>query len=107
MLCAACDSRRYELLGVNGWHASCQANLLEVMRGFGHEAVRTPQPINFFMDVRLDSAGRFTWCPATTAPGDFVVLRAEMACVVVASACPQDMNEINNYNPTSVALKVW
>ena len=31
MLCAACDPTRYHGLGVEGWHASCQENLLGVM----------------------------------------------------------------------------
>jgi uncharacterized protein YcgI (DUF1989 family) len=106
MLCAACDPRRYELLGVAGRHASCQENLQAVMAELGYGSVHTPQPINLFMDVRVKPDGAFIWKPATTKPGDDVTLRAEMDCLVVASACPQDLNEINNYTPTSVALRL-
>lgn len=106
MLCAACDPRRYELLGVDGRHASCQENLQAVMAELGYGSVHIPQPINLFMDVRVKPDGALTWGPATTKPGDDVTLRAEMDCLVVASACPQDLNEINNYTPTSVALRL-
>ena len=106
MLCAACDPRRYELLGVDGWHASCRENLQAVMAELGYGSVYTPQPINLFMDVRVKPDGSLIWGPAATKPGDDVILEAEMDCLVVASACPQDLNEINNYTPTSVALRV-
>jgi uncharacterized protein YcgI (DUF1989 family) len=106
MLCAACDPRRYELLGVDGRHASCQENLQAVMAELGYGSVHTPQPINLFMDVRVKPDGALIWGPAITKPGDDVTLRAEMDCLVVASACPQDLNEINNYTPTSVALRL-
>lgn len=106
MLCAACDASRYESLGAQGWHASCQENLHRVMAELGHERVQTPQPINLFMDVRVEPDGSLTWGPAPTKPGDHVVLRAELDCIVVASACPQDLNEINHHNPTSVGIEL-
>jgi hypothetical protein len=106
MLCAACDPKRYELLGVEGWHASCQDNLQRVMTELGHGRVEIPQPINLFMNVRVNGDGTLTWEPALTRPGDHVVLAARLDCIVVASACPQDMNEINNYKPTSIGIEV-
>jgi hypothetical protein len=33
-----------------------------------------------------------------------VVLRAELDCYVVASACPQDVVPINDKHPTAVAI---
>jgi uncharacterized protein YcgI (DUF1989 family) len=106
MLCAACDPSRYRLLGVEGWHASCQENLQRAMATMGHDRVETPQPINLFMDVRVQPDGRMAWGPASTEPGDHVVLRAELGCIVVASACPQDLNDINRRTPTSVAIEL-
>ena len=106
MLCAACDPARYRLLGVHGWHASCHENLQRAMADLGHGTVHTPQPINLFMDVRVQPDGSLAWGPAPTAPGDFVVLRAELDCVVVASACPQDLNEINHGTPTSIGIEL-
>jgi uncharacterized protein YcgI (DUF1989 family) len=106
MLCAACDPTRYRLLGVEGWHPSCQENLLRVMAGLGHDRVEVPQPVNLFMAVRVEPDGSFTWSPAPTTAGDGVVLRAELDTIVVASACPQDRNEINHYRPTPIGIQL-
>lgn len=106
MLCAACDPIRYRLLGVEGWHASCQENLQRVMADLGHEGVGIPQPINLFMNVTVQPDGSLRWAPAPTKAGDYVVLRAELESIIVASACPQDMNEINHFNPTSIRVEL-
>jgi len=106
MLCAACDSTRYAQLGVIGWHASCQENLLGAMVALGHRDIEVPQPINLFMRVPVLSDGRLAWEPAATAPGDSVTLRAEIDAIVVLSACPQDLTPINGPGPTALAIEL-
>jgi uncharacterized protein YcgI (DUF1989 family) len=105
MLCAACDPTRYELLGAKE-HASCQENLKRAMAELGHLGIEIPQPINLFMSVGVEPDGSLTWGPATTKAGDDVVFRTLLDCIVVASACPQDLNEINNYRPSSVGIEL-
>ena len=95
MLVAACDPTRYELLGVTGWHASCQENLLTVMAEAGYPDVRVPQPINLFQNSPFLPDGTVTWLPTETRPGDSVTLRAEMDLWLVVSACPQDVTNLN------------
>ena len=104
MLMAACDPERYRLLGVTGWHASCEENLSRAMAGLGHPSVEVPQPINLFMDVPIGPDGALSFKAAATRPGDSVTLRAEMDAIVVLSACPQDLNPINGPGPTSLAI---
>lgn len=106
MLVAACDPARYEGLGVEGWHASCQENLQRAMAAFGHGPIEIPQPINLFTNIALGADGELDWRPALTSAGDSVTLRAQMACYVVVSSCPQDVVAINDRNPTPVALEV-
>jgi uncharacterized protein YcgI (DUF1989 family) len=106
MLCAACDPERYSGLGVEGWHASCEENLRTAMRTLGHDHVEVPQPINLFMNIPVAADGSLGWEPAPTRPGDSVRLRAEIDCIVVVSACPQDIVPINGGNPTSLAIEV-
>lgn len=105
MLCAACDPIRYRLLGAEE-HASCQENLKRVMAELGHRAIEIPQPINLFMNVKVEPDGSLTWGPAPTKAGDGVVFQARLDAIVVASACPQDLNEINNYRPSSVGIQL-
>jgi uncharacterized protein YcgI (DUF1989 family) len=104
MLCAACDPERYAGLGVQGWHASCRENLERAMAELGHDRIEVPQPINLFMNIPLGDGGALGWEPAPTAAGDYVTLRAEMDCIVVVSACPQDIVPINDKHPTPVAI---
>jgi uncharacterized protein YcgI (DUF1989 family) len=71
----------------------------------GHTA-GVPQPINLFTDIPLNPHGELDWQPALTAPGDYIVFRAEMDIIVCASSCPQDIVAINDRNVTDLELKV-
>ena len=107
MLCAACDPARYQGLGVEGWHASCQENLQTALRDSGFEPPRfAPQPINLFMNTPAQADGTIAWLPAPTKAGDYVQLRAELDLVLVVSACPQDIVRINDGTPTGVAIEL-
>ncbi|WP_433172004.1 DUF1989 domain-containing protein [Actinoallomurus sp. CA-150999] len=105
MLIAACDPARYRAHGVEGRHASCAENL---HRALGEEGLRTavvPQPINVFMRISIGGDGGLNWLPALSRPGDGVTFEAAMDCVLVVSACPQDVVGINGGNePTALAL---
>jgi uncharacterized protein YcgI (DUF1989 family) len=106
MLCAACDPTRYALLGHTGWHASCQENLERTMDELGYAGVEIPQPINLFMNVSRDADDALNFAPALTRAGDSVTLRALLPSIVVASACPMDLNVINGAGPTDAAIEV-
>src|SRR5919201_2722032 len=60
MLIAACDPARYEGLGVEGWHASCEENLHRALETLDAQPIPrfAPQPINLFMNTpaRADGA---------------------------------------------------
>jgi len=106
MLIAACDPTRFELLGCEGWHASCQENLEKVMAGLGHEEIEIPQPINIFTNLPVGEDGSLSWDPALTKAGDSITLRAELDCYVVLTACAQDVLPINNKQPSPLALEI-
>ena len=107
MLVAACDPPRYEGLGVEGWHASCEENLHEALAAIGVEAPRfAPQPINLFMNTPALPDGTIDWRPAETKAGDHVVLRAELDLILAVSACPQDIVAINEKNPSPIAIEL-
>jgi uncharacterized protein YcgI (DUF1989 family) len=106
MLVAACDPSRFAGLGVEGWHASCQENLLNGMAELGHADVEVPQPINLFTNIALGEDGSLDWRPSLTQAGDHVVLEAALECYVVVSSCPQDIVPINDKNPTPIALEL-
>ncbi|MFI9449868.1 DUF1989 domain-containing protein [Amycolatopsis sp. NPDC052450] len=105
MLIPACDPARYAALGAPG-HRSCAANLREALadEGLGFTGP-TPQPINVFMRVPVGEGGRLSWLTASSRPGDAVTLRAELDCVVVVSACPQDLVRISDAGLSPLAIE--
>lgn len=106
MLCAACDPARYAMLGVEGWHASCQQNARRAMAEHGHEDVLVPQPVNFFMNSPVEDDEAIAFYPSPTSAGDHVDLRALLDCIVCVSACPMDVTPINANGPTGLAIEI-
>lgn len=106
MLIAACDPERYASLGVTGWHASCADNLRLALLPFTADLRVVPQPINVFMRIPVDEHDDLSWLPAVSGAGESITFLAEMDCVVVVSACPQDIAVINSGVPTSLAVDI-
>jgi uncharacterized protein YcgI (DUF1989 family) len=47
------------------------------------------------MNTPYKPDGTIDWLPTVSKKGDYMVLRAELDCVVVMSACPQDLVPVN------------
>ncbi|MEO1200114.1 MAG: urea carboxylase-associated family protein [Pseudomonadota bacterium] len=107
-LMAACDNERYGLLGCTEYHENCTDNLTAAMREIGLREPETPQPLNLFMNIPWTEDGALSFEAPVTKPGDYVILRAELDCVVAFSACPQDILPINGVNtpPTEAHFQV-
>lgn len=99
---AACDRYRYEQLGCKDYHDNCTDNLAAALAELGMTPPETPSPLNLFMNIPIGNDGSLSFEPAVSRPGDAVMLRAEMACVVAFSACPQDIIPINGLARTPV-----
>ena len=95
MLMAACDNERYGLLGCTEYHDNCSDNLRSGTKAVGVEVPTVPSPLNLFMNIPWTASGELAFAAPVTAPGDYIVLRAEMDAVVAFSACPQDILPIN------------
>ena len=93
-LIAACDNERYGLLGCTHYHDNCTDNLHAGLAALGLRADLTPAPLNLFMNIPWTD-GRLSFEEPMSRKGDYVVLRAEIDCVVAMSSCPQDMLPIN------------
>jgi uncharacterized protein YcgI (DUF1989 family) len=105
-LYAACDPARYRLLGVEGPHRSCAENLRESMAALGFTDVPVPQPLNIFMDVRVEPSGELSTRPASSRAGDSLLFRVLADCHVVVSSCPMDIIEISSGGITPLAIDV-
>lgn len=104
---AACDVHRYHLLGHNGYHDNCTDNLAAALKTIGKSANgRTPCPFNMFQNRPWSTDKRLYKEPPVSKPGDSVTFRAEMECIIVFSACPQDMNPTNGGTPKDAHYEV-
>jgi uncharacterized protein YcgI (DUF1989 family) len=105
-LMAACDARRYELLGAVGYHDNCVDNLRNALQAIDLWSRTTPSPLNLFMNVPWQADGTLTFERPTSEAGQYVSLRAEMALIIVLSACPQDMIPVNDMKSTDVHFRI-
>jgi uncharacterized protein YcgI (DUF1989 family) len=103
---AACDRWRYEELGHEGWHPSCQENLENALAKAGHTGAMTPQPFNIWTNFHLNEDGTFEIQRPATKAGDYITLQALMPSFVVISACPQDITLTANLDPTDLRIEV-
>jgi uncharacterized protein YcgI (DUF1989 family) len=106
-LIAACDRYRYELLGVPN-HDNCTDNLFAAMAELSLTPTEVPSPLNLFMNIPVTEGLYTEFVAPVSRPGDFVVLKAEMDCVVAFSACPQDIVPVNGVNcqPSDVLYEI-
>ena len=61
------------------------------MTEIGLSVPEVPCPWNLFQHSPVDGEGTISFPEPKVTPGCFVVLRAELDCVVVFSACPWDL----------------
>ena len=104
---AACDIYRYQGLGVTEYHDNCTDNLMAGMKALGLTPPEVPSPLNLWMNIPVHGDGSIAWEEPVSKPGDYIVLRAEMDCVVAMSACPQDIVRINAGAPTDAHYEVF
>jgi len=58
------------------------------------------------MNIPVLPSGDLEWRETVSKPGDSVIFRALIDCVMVMSACPQDVIRINAGRPVSVQYSV-
>jgi uncharacterized protein YcgI (DUF1989 family) len=105
---AACNQQRYEQLGHQGKHTNCTDNLHSVLNNFGHTISFVQCPLNLFENVSFMFGSPMEIKPPVTMPGDYVCLKAHIDCLVVISACPQDILPTNSEDliPRGVEVEI-
>lgn len=109
MLFAACNPQRYtDDYGLTE-HASCTDNFLRALEGrkYSIPPDRLPDPINFFMNVGIKAHGELEIREPLSNRNDNVLLKAQMDCLLVISACPNEQNAMNGFKPTDVLVRVY
>lgn len=103
----ACTARGYEERGFPG-HLNCSDNISAAYAPFGIRQRRAWPAINFFFNSWIDpNDNRIAADEAWSRPGDYVVLQALTDLVCVSTACPDDVDPINGWNPTDIHVRVY
>lgn len=109
MLLPACDARRYvDDYGIEG-HLNCHDNFVNAIaeRGYEIDPGRLPDPINFFMHVAFKGRGELDIREPLSRRNDHILLKAHVDTLAVVSACPQDQNAANGFEPSDILVRVY
>lgn len=103
----ACTARGYEERGFPG-HANCSDNISAAYTPYGIARRRAWPAINFFFNSWIEAgSNRLAADEAWSRPGDYVVMRALTDLVCVSTACPDDVDPINGWNPSDVHVRIY
>lgn len=86
---------------------NCRDNFVAALRPFGIDKRGIPGAFTPFMNVVHYPDGRAEIQDPSSVAGDFIDLRAEMDLLIAISACPQERNPCNGWNPTSLDVVVY
>ncbi|WP_198949449.1 DUF1989 domain-containing protein [Halovibrio salipaludis] len=102
----ACNPKYYEEMGYFG-HRNCTDNFNAELDPYGVTARRGWMSMNFFYNTAIDDHNVLTLDEPWSRPGDYVLLRALTDLVCVTSACPDDIDPANGWNPTDIHVRVY
>ncbi|HUF56894.1 MAG TPA: DUF1989 domain-containing protein, partial [Thermohalobaculum sp.] len=102
----ACFPRYYEELGYPG-HVNCTDNINADLARYGIRPRGGWPAINFFFNTVLDDTHGIQVQEPWSRPGDYVLLRALSDLVCVSTACPDDVDAANAWNPTDIQVRVY
>jgi len=103
----ACTARGYEERGFPG-HINCSDNISSAFEPYSIQPRRAWPAINFFFNSWIDGADHHIASDeAWSRPGDYVVMHALSDLVCVTTACPDDVDPINGWNPTDIHVRIY
>ncbi len=102
----ACFDKYYEDMGYPG-HLNCSDNFNGALEAYAIQPRRGWMAINFFYNTGVDDQNLFYLDEPWSRPGDFVLLKALKDLVCVSSACPDDIDAANGWNPTDIHIRSY
>jgi len=102
----ACNSKYYEEMGYFG-HINCSDNFNAELDPYGVEGRRGWMAMNFFYNTNIDDHNLLSLDEPWSRPGDYVLLRALTDLVCVSSACPDDIDPANGWDPSDIHVRIY
>jgi len=102
----ACYAKYYEDLGYFG-HVNCTDNFNAQLLPYTIAPRKGWPALNLFYNTAFDSDNLLISDEPWSRPGDYVLLRAMTDLVCLSSACPDDIDPANAWNPTEIHVRVY
>jgi aminomethyltransferase len=102
----ACTAKYYEDMGYFG-HVNCSENFNAQLTPYTIDPRLGWPALNFFFNTAFDADNLLVSDEPWSRPGDYVLLRAMTDLVCLSSACPDDIDPANAWNPTEVHVRVY
>src|SRR5438552_9387664 len=102
----ACNSRYYDDVGYPG-HGNCTENFNRALEPYEVAPRKGWEAINYFYNTRIDDHNQIYFDEAWSRPGDYVLMRALTDLVCVSSACPDDINVGNGWDPSDIHVRTY
>ncbi len=102
----ACNAKYYEDMGYPG-HVNCTDNFNATLTVYEIAKRKGWPALNFFFNTAFNADNVLVSDEPWSRPGDYVLLRAMTDLVCASSACPDDIDPANAWNPTDVHVRVY
>jgi aminomethyltransferase len=102
----ACYAKYYEDLGYFG-HVNCTDNFNAQLLPYTIAPRKGWPALNLFYNTSFDSDNLLISDEPWSRPGDYVLFRAMTDLVCLSSACPDDVDPANAWNPTEIHVRVY
>ena len=102
----ACFARYYDDQGYPG-HVNCTDNFNKELAPYGIAARKGWMALNFFYNTGIDAHNVLYFDEPWSRPGDYVLLQALTDIVCVSSACPDDIDPANGWEPTDIHVRTY
>ncbi|ANI38781.1 DUF1989 domain-containing protein [Mycolicibacterium vaccae] len=102
----ACTAKYYADLGYPG-HINCTDNFNATLSRFGVTARQGWSALNLFYNTAFDADHQLISDEPWSRAGDYVLFRACADLVCASSACPDDIDAANGWEPTDIHIRVY
>ncbi|MEM7260106.1 MAG: DUF1989 domain-containing protein, partial [Pseudomonadota bacterium] len=102
----ACTAKYYDDAGYPG-HVNCSDNFNHALAQYSIHPRAGWMAMNFFFNTAIDDTNQMLGDEPWSRPGDYVLLKALKDLVCVSSACPDDIDPANGWNPTDIHVRVY
>ena len=102
----ACSARYYDDQGYPG-HVNCTDNFNAQLSSYGIAPRKGWMALNFFYNTAIDANNVLYLDEPWSRAGDYVLLRALTDIVCVSSACPDDIDPANGWDPSDIHVRTY